>query len=50
MQDQFVTNWDQTRCFTDQVKAAGLSRSPPDAEQRSLLDRIILDIDKPQIA
>ena len=37
-------------CFMDQVNAAGLSRPPPDAEQRSLLDRIILDIDKPQIA
>ena len=37
-------------CFTDQAEAAGLSRPPPDAEQRSLLDRIILDIDKPQFA
>jgi len=37
-------------CFTDQAKAAGLSRPPPDANQRSLLDRIILDVDKPQTA
>ncbi len=37
-------------CFTDQAEAAGLSRPPPDAEQRSLLDRIILDIDKSQFA
>jgi hypothetical protein len=37
-------------CFTDQAEAAGLSRPPPDTEQRSLLDRIILDIDKLQIA
>ena len=35
-------------CFTDQAKAAGLSRPPPDAKQRSLLDRIILDVDQPQ--
>jgi transposase len=37
-------------CFTDQAKAAGLSRPPPDAKQRSLLDRIILDVDQPQTA
>jgi hypothetical protein len=37
-------------CFTDQAKAAGLNRPPPDAEQRSLLDRIILDVDKPELA
>ncbi len=37
-------------CFTDQAEAAGLIRPPPDAEQRSLLDRIIRDIDKPQFA
>ena len=37
-------------CFTDQAKAVGLSRPPPDAEQRPLLDRIILDVDKPQVA
>jgi regulator of replication initiation timing len=37
-------------CFTDQAKAAGLSRPPPDAEQRSLLDRIILDVDNPEMA
>jgi hypothetical protein len=37
-------------CFTDQAEAANLSRPPPDADQRSLLDRIILDVDKPQIA
>ena len=37
-------------CFTDQAKAAGLSRSPPDAKQRSLLDRIILDVDQPHTA
>ena len=37
-------------CFTDQAEAADLSRPPPDADQRSLLDRIILDVDKPQIA
>ena len=36
--------------FTDQAEAANLSRPPPDADQRSLLDRIILDVDKPQIA
>ncbi len=35
-------------CFTDQAKAAGLSRPPPVAKQRSLLDRIILDVDQPQ--
>ena len=37
-------------CFTDQVTAAGLNRAPPDAEQRSLLDRIILDVDNPELA
>jgi len=37
-------------CFTDQMKAAGLSRPPPDAKQRSLLDRLILDVDNPQTA
>jgi len=37
-------------CFTDQVEAAGLSRPPPDVDQRSLLDRIILDVDTIQIA
>lgn len=37
-------------CFTDQAKAAGLNRPPPDSEQRSLLDRIILDVDNPEIA
>jgi len=37
-------------CFTDQAKAAKLSRPPPDPDQRSLLDRLILDVDKPQIA
>jgi len=37
-------------CFTDQAKAAGLSRPPPDAKKRSLLDRIILDVDQPQPA
>ena len=37
-------------CFTDQAEAADLSRPPPDEDQRSLLDRIILDVDKPQIA
>jgi cell division protein FtsB len=37
-------------CFTDQAKAAGLNRPPPDAEQRSLLDRIILDVDNPELA
>jgi hypothetical protein len=37
-------------CFTDQAKAAGLNRPPPDAEQRSLLDRIILDVDNPEMA
>ncbi len=37
-------------CFTDQARAAGLSRPPPDAKQRSLLDRIILDVDNPQTA
>jgi DNA-binding protein H-NS len=37
-------------CFTDQANAAGLNRSPPDTEQRSLLDRIILDVDKPEMA
>jgi len=37
-------------CFTDQAEAANLSRPPPDADQPSLLDRIILDVDKPQIA
>jgi transposase len=36
--------------FTDQAKATGLSRPPPGAKQRSLLDRIILDVDKPQTA
>lgn len=38
-------------CFTDQAKAAGLSRPPPplEADQRSLLDRIILDVDQPQL-
>ncbi len=36
-------------CFTDQLEAAGLSRPPPDADQRSLLDRIILDVDTLQI-
>ena len=35
-------------CFTDQAKAVGLSRPPPVAKQRSLLDRIILDVDQPQ--
>jgi transposase len=37
-------------CFTDQAKAAGLNRAPPDAEQRSLLDRIILHVDNPEMA
>jgi hypothetical protein len=37
-------------CFTDQAAAAGLNRPPPDGEQRSLLDRIILDVDKPALA
>lgn len=37
-------------CFTDQAKASGLSRPPPAANQRSLLDRIILDVDQPQTA
>ena len=37
-------------CFTDQAKAAGLNRPPPDSEQRSLLDRIILDVDNPEMA
>jgi len=37
-------------CFTDQAEAADLSRPPPDEDRRSLLDRIILDVDKPQIA
>ena len=37
-------------CFTDQVEAAELSRPPPDRAQRSLLDRIILGVDDPQIA
>jgi hypothetical protein len=37
-------------CFTDQAKAAGLNRAPPDAQQRSLLDRIILDVDNPAMA
>jgi hypothetical protein len=37
-------------CFTDQAEAAALSRPPPDTEQRSLLDRIILEVDNPQIA
>jgi hypothetical protein len=37
-------------CFTDQAAAAGLSRPPPAANQRSLLDRIILDVDQPQPA
>ena len=36
--------------FTDQANAVGLSRPPPDAKQRSLLDRIILDVDKPETA
>ena len=35
-------------CFTDQAKAAGLNRPPPDAKQRSLLDRIVLDVDHPE--
>jgi uncharacterized coiled-coil protein SlyX len=35
-------------CFADQATAAGLSRPPPAVNQRSLLDRIILDVDKPQ--
>ena len=37
-------------CFTDQAKAAGLSSRPPDANGRSLLDRIILHVDQPQTA
>jgi len=37
-------------CFTDQAQAAGLNRPPPDAERRSLLDRIILDVDNPEMA
>jgi uncharacterized coiled-coil protein SlyX len=37
-------------CFTDQAEAVNLSRPPPNANQRSLLDRIILDVDTPQIA
>ena len=37
-------------CFTDQAKAAGLNRPPPDAEQRSLVDRIILHVDNPEMA
>jgi len=37
-------------CFTDQATAAGLGRSPPDTEPRSLLDRIVLDVDKPEMA
>jgi len=36
--------------FTDQANEAGLSRPPPDAKKRSLLDRIILDVDQPQPA
>jgi transposase len=32
-------------CFTDQARAADLSRPPPDAAERSLLDRVILDVD-----
>ena len=36
-------------CFTDQAKAAGLRCFPPEAQQRSLLDRIILDVDLPEI-
>jgi hypothetical protein len=37
-------------CFTDQANAGGLNRPPPDAEQRSLLDRIIVDVDNPEMA
>jgi len=37
-------------CFTDQAKAAGLNHPPPDSGQRSLLDRIVLDVDKPEMA
>ena len=36
--------------FTDQVAAASLSRPPPDADQHSLLTRIILNADAPQPA
>jgi hypothetical protein len=37
-------------CFTDQAKAAGLDRPPPDAKQPSLVDRIILGADQPEAA
>jgi hypothetical protein len=36
--------------FTDQVAAASLSRPPPDADQHSLLTRIILNADAAQPA
>ena len=40
-----VARWvDRGRsCFTDQAEAAGLTRPPPASDERSLLDRIILD-------
>lgn len=34
-------------CFTDQAEAAGLIRPSSDSDKASLLDRIILDVDKP---
>ena len=37
-------------CFTDQAQAANLSRPPPAVDERSFLDRIIVDVDKPQFA
>jgi len=37
-------------CFTDQAVAAGLNRPPPDADQDSLLTRIILNADATQPA
>jgi hypothetical protein len=36
--------------FTDQAQAANLSRPPPAVDERSFLDRIIVDVDKPQFA
>jgi len=36
-------------CFTEQAEVAGLTRPQP-PPQRSLLDRIILDVDQPQTA
>jgi len=37
-------------CFDEQATAAGLGRAPPDANQRSLLDRIVLNVDQPPTA